>query len=743
MPFLEIALRRSCLFAFLAAPAVGLAADWTEYRGPSRDGVSPETNLVNEWSAEGRNLLWKAPYGGRSTPVVFGGRVYLFNASGKEDTVQERLLCLDAANGKLLWEFHNTVFHSDVPAHRVAWSSPAVDAETGNIYIFGVDGHLIAVDKTGKKVWNRSLNEEYGYVSTHGGRTVSPVIDGELVIVSGVMSAWGDNARAGHRYAAFNKKTGAMVWFVQPGQRPYDTTYSPPIIAGIAGQRLLIAGGGDGAVHAMQVSTGKSVWSLPLSKRGLNTGVALDGATVFVSHSEENLEANEMGLVAAADGSGSGVFKIADLKWKDYGPQVGYSNPIFAKGVLYQIDNSANLLAFDPATGKELWKQNLGNLQKASPVWADGKIYVGTESGVVYIVKVSRERAEVLSKVSLGGGKEPEIIQASPAISEGRIFVVSDKAMYVFGKPSRLGRARNISSRGTAKAAPVAERVTGLARSVLEKPAQLQVVPVEAILRPGESVTFAVRTFDEKGNFLKNEKAEWSTGLKGAVSSSGQFTPDAAAGVQAGKITAAAGGQTVEARVRVLPAIPFSVDFETDKANGPPPASWVNAMGKYQVRAMGGSKVLAKLADNAFTKRARTFFGHATEHDYTIEADVRAIDMKRQMGDAGVVAQRYALTLYGNHQRLEIQPWQSEPNRTASVGFAWKKDTWYRLKLRVENLPGGAVRVRGKAWPAGQPEPAKWTVERVDPVGSREGAAGIYADAANEVFFDNIKVVKN
>jgi len=736
-------MRRLCLLSLLVAPALSLAADWTDYRGPNRDGKSPEKNLVNEWSLDGRNLLWKAPYGSRSTPVIFGDRVYMFNSSGKEDTVQERLMCFDAGTGKVLWEYHNTVFHSDAPAHRVAWSAPSVDPETGNIYVFGVDGHLIAVDKNGKKVWDRSLNEELGYVSTHGGRTVSPVVEGELVIVSAITSAWGENARAGHRYVAFDKKTGAMVWLVQPGQRPYDTTYSPPVVAEIGGQRLLIAGGGDGAVHAMQVNTGKKVWSIPVSKRGLNTGVAVDGNMVFFTQSEENLEDPEMGLVAALDGTKSGELKIADLKWKDYGPQMGYANPLVADGVLYQMDNSANLFAFDTATGKELWKQNLGNLQKGSPVWADGKIYVGTESGVVYIVKVNRERAEILNKVVLGGGTEPEIIIASPAISEGRIYVVSEKALYVFGKPSKLGTARSATSRGVAKATPVATKVAGLARSVLDKPAQLQIVPCEVILRSGQSATFTVRAFDEKGNFLKNEKAEWSTTMKGSISGTGQFTSDVDTRVQAGKITAKVGDQTVEARVRVLPVAPLAVDFEMSKADGPPPPFWVNALGKYQVRAMDGSNVLAKLADNAFTKRARTFFGHTNEHDYTIEADVRAIDRRRQMGDAGVVAQRYALTLYGNHQRLEIQPWQAEPKRTASVDFAWKKDTWYRLKLRVENLPNGAVRAQGKAWPVGEPEPAKWTIEKIDPVGSREGAPGIYADAANEVFFDNIKVVKN
>ena len=92
-------------------------------------------------------------------------------------------MCFDATNGKVLWEFANPVFHSDAPGHRIAWSAPAVDVETGNIYVFGVDGHLIAVDKNGKKVWDHSLNEELGYVSTHGGRTVSPIVEGDLVLL--------------------------------------------------------------------------------------------------------------------------------------------------------------------------------------------------------------------------------------------------------------------------------------------------------------------------------------------------------------------------------------------------------------------------------------------------------------------------------------------------------------------------------------------------------------------------------
>ena len=98
----------------------------------------------------------------------------------------------------------------------------------------------------GKMLWTRSLAVEVGLVTTHGGRTVSPIVHDNLVIVSGVSTGWGDLARAAHRFMAFDKKTGEYVYISTPGGRPFDTTYSPPIIAEVKGAKLLIAGGGDG-----------------------------------------------------------------------------------------------------------------------------------------------------------------------------------------------------------------------------------------------------------------------------------------------------------------------------------------------------------------------------------------------------------------------------------------------------------------------------------------------------------------
>lgn len=251
----------------LAAPA----RDWPEWRGPARDGISAEKNLPAKWSPAGENLLWKAPYGSRSAPIVLGDHVYLQNWAGKGETLQERVMCFHADTGKVLWEHKFNVYLSDVPAHRVGWASPVGDPATGNVYAYGVGGNLLGLSKDGKLLWERSLGEDFGLVTTHGGRTVSPIIDGDLVIVSGVTSGWGANARASHRFLAFDKRTGETIWFSNPGGRPYDTTYSPPVIADVNGTRLLIAGGGDGAVHAIKAQTGEPVWRFEMAKRGVNT----------------------------------------------------------------------------------------------------------------------------------------------------------------------------------------------------------------------------------------------------------------------------------------------------------------------------------------------------------------------------------------------------------------------------------------------------------------------------------------
>src|ERR1044072_4046306 len=112
---------------------------------------------------------------------------------------------------------------------------------------------------------------------------MSPIVDGDLVIVSAAISSWGTAANRGHRLVALDKRTGDVIYVSNPGGRPYDTAYGLPLIATINGVRLLIAGLGDGGIHAIKAQTGQKVWSYVASKRSINTGVVVSGNDVFIS----------------------------------------------------------------------------------------------------------------------------------------------------------------------------------------------------------------------------------------------------------------------------------------------------------------------------------------------------------------------------------------------------------------------------------------------------------------------------
>jgi outer membrane protein assembly factor BamB len=728
--------------AGLLVPATVLlnGADWPDWRGPARNGVSAETGLVSSWSPSGQNLAWKAPYGGRSGPVIFGDRLYLQNTSGEGAGMQERLMCFHADTGKLLWEYKYNIFTSDVPPHRIAWASPVVDPASGNVFAFSGNGLLLSLSRDGKLLWERSLAEEFGMWTTHGGRVSSPIIDGNQLIVSGLMFSWGQHAGGAHRYLSLDKTTGRVNWISAPEGRPTDTVYSNPYVADVNGVRTFFSGGSDGAMLALKINTGERIWSWPVSKRGLNTAALMVGPDVIVSHSEENIESSEMGMLAAMPANKTGNLTDKDARWLVRGVQAGYASPVSDGQRIYVVDNGGIMFAHDAKTGARVWEQNLGTIQKSSPVLADGKIYVGTENGKFYIIRPLADRAEILDQDWLGSEQSPEAIIAAPAVARGRVYVVSMNAIYAIGPKMAPSGAPVNPVTGVSKPAALPAGV----------PAAVLVTPTELILKPGESIALTPRAFDASGvEVALPGPATWTLeNLKGTLAD-GRFTADAAAVAQAGTVKAAFGTIVGAARIRVIPDLPWSFDFE-DGRDVPPP-QWANATGKFAVRDLDGNKVLVKLAENdfAFAKRCRPFFGGTEMSNYTIEADIRAMERRRQMGDIGVVAQRYELVVFGNHQELHLQPWQPEIARTVKVPFKFDKDVWYTIKLEVQTLQGSNVRARGKVWPKGQPEPAAWTIERVDPIGSQKGAPGIYADApsrvggGSELYYDNIKVYKN
>src|SRR5262245_39604598 len=209
--------------------------DWPDARGPNRDGISKETGLPDTWTLNGQNMLWRVPYGGRSAPIVMGNRVYVQNPSGAGENLQERVMALDADTGRIVWEYKFNIFQSDIPAHRVGWASPAADPAPGTRSALSGRAQVIALSKDGKRLWDRSLGEEWAAFTTHGGRTMNPLVDGDLLIVSAAISSWGTSANRSHRLVALDKRTGDIVYVSNPGGRPYDTAYAMPTIATING----------------------------------------------------------------------------------------------------------------------------------------------------------------------------------------------------------------------------------------------------------------------------------------------------------------------------------------------------------------------------------------------------------------------------------------------------------------------------------------------------------------------------
>src|SRR5207302_892631 len=228
-----------------------------------------------------------------------------------------------------------------------------------NVYAHGTQGLLIAFDKNGKILWQHSMAEEYGRFTGYGGRVTSPLVDGDLVVLGMVNSAWGDFAKGGNRFVAFDKNNGQIVWWSEQGGQPKDTYYSVPVAATINGQRLIICGGSDGGVYAMKAHTGESVWSYYFGTAAVNCSPVVDGNLVYIGHGEENPEGNEQGRVVCLDAS-----QVKDgepkLVWKQDRIKARYASPIVHDGRLYVPDDTARLFCIDAAKGKILWRHSYG-----------------------------------------------------------------------------------------------------------------------------------------------------------------------------------------------------------------------------------------------------------------------------------------------------------------------------------------------------------------------------------------------
>ncbi len=746
------------------------ASDWTNWRGPWQTGVAADKNLPDKIDG---NVVWRAPYGSRSTPLVLNGHVYFINYDAKQrmvggkaedipESIRERVMCLDAETGKKVWQHTFPVFHTDIVTSRLGWTNIAADPATGNIYAHGTQGLFMCLDgKTGTVIWQHSMGEEYGRISGYGGRVTSPVVDEDLAILGMCNGSWGDQAKPANRYMAFNKLTGTVVWISEPaGFR--GTYYSAPIIATIGGERLLIAGAADGSVFALKVRTGEVVWRYTkFSISPINSSPVVAGNLVYIGHGEESQGTSAQGRVVCLDASQ--VEKGAPkLVWQKDGIHARYASPIIHDGKLYMPDDGGLLYCLDAKTGKIIWEHRYGRGEiRGSPVLADGKIYVGEVSARFHILQPLAKKCKSLDEEFFPGAGGVDVeLNGSPAVANGRVYFSTAEETLCIG--TKDGIAAKTATETPRNPEP-------------GKISHLQVVPGEIALHPGQSATFKVRAFDAGGDFIKEVNAEWSLpaptpppgvkanppALKGNITTEGKLTVDAKLPSQQGIVLAKAEGLTAKARVRVVPTLPYFNDFEK-LPDGVVPGGWVNTQGKFRIKTLDGNKVLAKVNDkySPLISIGNAYITLPTAKDYTIECDVLGTqfvtveDGKKivQTPDIGIVANRYTLQFAGNLNpvRLKISSWEPLPRIDKNVPFPWKANVWYRIKLTTQIADGKGV-IKGKAWPRDQKEPAEWTIETIDSYPVTEGSAALYGYVrgnsgdvpGTEIYYDNVRITPN
>lgn len=749
---------------------------WLAWRGPNQTGYSLEKGLPDK--IDPAQPLWTADYPGQSTPVIANGKLYILGYLGDGPDLQEGIGCFDAETGKILWSQRYNDYLSDAIYLRYSTSSPVIDPETGNVYMQGSQGILAGFTPEGKQVWRHSMMELFGRLTFPNSRTGSPVVDGDLVITRGITANWGAHGPGGDRFYAFDKKNGELVWSSSPGGQPRDNSFSHPYFGWSDGKRVFYSALGDGSVVCVNARTGDPIWRVPLFRAGINAAVVVHNNDKVIAIFGTPYEPGQMVALkipkvpAQSPSTGAVVVARSQVELWANDLSTSTSSPILVGDRVYVVTEKGDLCAVDANTGKVAWKVKIGIEQRnGCPFHADGKLYVpmlddpgskGQEGGgagsrgALYVIKPAENAGEILSHAQLQGR-----IFGTPVAYNGKVYIQTTAKLFCFGKK---GNNPGLPPETAAEKWPAASKAT-----------QLQIIPSEVLLRPGQGQAFRARKLDANGLTVEEvndtKSLRWAhyvpptarvrSNMKGEFDASGKLVAANEVVPSAGAFEASLGELKGYIRGRVLPYMPLKEDFEsfqlsektTNTVEEPtafayPPLPWIGARFKFEVRDKDGTKALTKTIDNKFFQRATVFIGTPEMKNYTIQADVWSDGSRRKMSEVGVINQRYLIVLKGNEQKLEVNSNLERlrvPAAEDPPNFKWTANTWYRLKARVDVGPDGAGVVRAKAWKRDDAEPEKWTLEVPHKTAHQHGSPGLFGFAPQEqrVYIDNVMVTAN
>ena len=382
-----------------------LATDWPQWRGVERNGMSPETGLLKSWPAGGPPLVWKATGLGEGYSAFSISRGLLFTQGQRGE--QEFVLAIDVKTGKKAWETLTGQSYREKRGHGPR-GTPTLDGDV--LYAMAADGTLVCLEqRTGKKVWAADLMKRFETEIPHWAISESPLVDGDHLIVT--------PGGKGAAIVALNKKTGAVIWKSLSDRAGYSSAIAFDL----------------GGIHQMAILTGQAAVGL-----NLKNGEPLwryDKVSNRTANIATPIYRDGYLFVSTAYGTGCALLKLtaegggvkAEEVYFSKDMMNHYSSSVLVGDYLYGFSN-AILTVMKFTTGEVAWKDR--SVGKGSVTYADGKLYLLSEDGVMGLAEASPAGYKEISRFEISRGEFPT--WTPPVIADGKLYLREQDNLYCY-----------------------------------------------------------------------------------------------------------------------------------------------------------------------------------------------------------------------------------------------------------------------------------------------------------------------
>ena len=387
-----------------------MAGDWPGFRGPMGNGISDEVGLPVALNPK-KHIDWRMDLPGRglSSPLVVGDRVFITASGGTREDILH-ILCLNATDGSVIWQRRFWAMGSTMCHKKTSIAAPTPVTDGRFLFALFSSNDLFCLDLDGNLLWLRGLTVDYPNARNSLGMASS------LLLAGGLLVAQIENDS--ESFTTGLSLTGGMnQWRIQ---RPKSANWTTATVYRTESGRDLVLLQSSKGIHAVNPENGEVVWHYNDGASTIPSSVLAAGVLYVPSHGITALE-------LAPDGASF------NQKWRSSRLRPGTASPLVHRDRIYSINNAGVLTCGDTDSGNRLWQLRLDGPFGGSPVVADNHLYAFSEEGRVQVVDLSAPEGRIAGEMDLG-----EMIQCSPAISSGALYIRSDRRIWKIARKTQL-----------------------------------------------------------------------------------------------------------------------------------------------------------------------------------------------------------------------------------------------------------------------------------------------------------------